>query len=165
MGNFSYDAGGRILQWGLSAFHDFKPVWAPTQSFSRLGPVIGNNIQYDQTGQFPGRLYYAYLGRRFKFVNIFTYHSADGFMHLAFGMPNRMCKGHGSAYLGFKGQTASGAALQAFTEKFWNYLSQRLSVLASAAYAKGDVMSMHPEDAAWVINFRIFGDPSVKLWR
>jgi len=132
--------------------------------YHNLGPAIGNNIEYNQTDPFPGRLQYAYLSRRFKFVMINSCMGAGGFLHLAFGMPNGRFTFHGSAYLGFRGLTYPDVTLE-FTKKFWNYLSQRLNVHAAAEYAKQDTAAMHPGDPRWLLDYEIFGDPRLALWR
>ena len=85
-------------------------------------------------------------------------------MYAAFGMPNRRFAGHGSAYLGFRGLTYPDVTLE-FTKKFWNYLSQRLNVHAAAEYAKQDLISTHQGDPKWVLDYEIFGDPTLRLWR
>ena len=89
--------------WGLSAFKD--SLW-PATRYHNLGPAIGNIIAYDESATvFPGRLYYAYLSRRFKFVLLSTCHSSEGVLSLAFGIPRQKFTGHGSAFLGFKDLT------------------------------------------------------------
>lgn len=154
-------ANNKETLFGLSAFHDSLLV---RRRLHNLGPAVGNSIEYTMNDPFPGRLTYASLERRFKFVEINSCMGAGAFLHLAFGMPNRRFAGHGSAYIGLYDITYTDSAGE-FSKRFWDYMSQKLCVSAAAYYAKQDCIKLHPGDTTWVVNYEIYGDPTLKLWR
>ncbi len=146
--------------YGYAAFYDTNQ---PHRKFYNVGRAIGNNIQYDISSPYPGRLRVAYLSRRLRFTQLSGCMTADSNFCLAFGTPRKRYPGNKSAFLGFAGLQYADT-LDYFNTKFWNYLSQGKVVGMAAKWAAEDTLKDHGGNSHWRVDYRLYGDSRLRLW-